>query len=489
MDKRTKRLSHGQTYGLAYMTGGLLLLLAMTLLWSRPPVTGIAEKQPQPETDEWKIGYIVGEGAPNGQLPNGQQLGELLAQRSDLLLVAGSASLAGSAGEPAPRSFFPVWGPVTVTGEDSATAEANAAARFPHIPEEQLPGYGRTAYFVDYGEARFWFLDAARLAQEPSVQLDWLKRSAAKAPRLHRIALLHEEPPQPEVWAGLAASGVDLVLIDARLYAPEAAVTGRPGAGYRLSAHSGWAEWTVSSGGGSAVPPPLLTVEGRGSRLTAAAPGTAGREADRLEVDAAALRQAAAGAEQAPVAIGAAWRYRAGGPAVRAVIPPGMDPAGERPLQERVQLPPEDWRSPAYDDAGWSAASAPFGRTRDTLRARLLQTQLPVQNASPAVYFRRSFVLEDDPSAWNDWVLQVAFEDGFVAYLNGNEIARDSMRDGWVDGRSLASPHENKGFESFSLKGHEDLFVRGRNVLAVEVHTSHPAAPEMWFDASLTARK
>lgn len=43
------------------------------------------------------------------------------------------------------------------------------AVRFTHIPEQQLTGYGRTAYFVDYGAARFWFLNAERLEAEPAI--------------------------------------------------------------------------------------------------------------------------------------------------------------------------------------------------------------------------------------------------------------------------------------------------------------------------------
>lgn len=476
MQQRRRQPGGWRNYGLPLSVGILFLILAAALFWSKPPVTGVAEQRRQEAG--WTVGYVAGSQADAAA----GTLVQRLAARPDLTLVAGPAELAGEGNRPAPRTFFPVWGQKEAAAADAASSYA---VKFPYIPEEQLPGYGRSAYFVDYGEARLWFLNGARLAQEPSAQLEWLAHTAASSSRLHRIVLLQQEPAQPEVWAGLAASGVDLVLIGGRAYAPEAAVTVQPEAGYRRSAHSGWAEWTVSSAAAS----PLLEIKGLGSRLTAEAPQTAGRTAGRLVLDAAGLRQAAAGQEQAPVAIGAVWRYRAGSPAVRAVIPPGADPTGERPLEERVQLPPEDWRSPAYSDADWTASRAPFGWTRDAGQERLLQTPLPQQAASPAYYFRQTFVLNEDPAGLKDLTLHVAAEDGFIAYLNGNEIARDSMRDGYVDYRTLASPHDYSGYEAFSLQGHETLLVQGRNVLTLEVHTSHPASPEMWFDASLSYRK
>ncbi|MDF2960197.1 MAG: hypothetical protein K0S39_1932 [Paenibacillus sp.] len=461
----------------------LLGCLTLSLFLSKPPLTGVMEQSSRVDSSpEWTFGYWTGQ-QPLQEPPGLQEQLEL---RPDIVFWAGAAGLAGRnpaqqsgmSGTPAPRTFFPVW------DGGAAVSEAGYGALFPHIPEEQLTGYGRTAYFVDYGEARFWFLNAAKLDEEPSAQLDWLKRTAAENPQLHRIVLLQKEPVQPGVWDRLADSGADLVLIGARLYAPEAAVTARPQAGYRSSARPGWAEWTLSSPAGG-----LLTVQGQGSRLEAALPlDPAGRTADRLGLDAAVLRQPAAVQEQAPVSIGAMWRYRAGGPDVRAVVPPGLDLTGESPTRSTAPLPREDWRSPDFSDAGWQWAPAPFGRSADSARKRGIRTTLAVEPRSPAYYFRKSFTLDEAEAdaGIKDWMLHVAFEDGYIAYLNGIEIARDSLREGLVDYRSLAVPHEGGLFETVSLDKHRSLLVKGVNILAVEVHTSHPDSPEMWFDLSLS---
>jgi hypothetical protein len=459
-------------YKLALLFAVFCSFLLLTLFLSNPPVVGVMERGSSKVTaPTWTFTYFSKVSAAD----NPNDLRKLLEQE---VFSAGPAGIQAAAGlQPAPRSFFPVW--------DGTMTEADFAQRFPHIPEDQLPGYGRTAYFVDYGEARFWFLNAARLAEEPAAQLDWLSRTAADNPPLHRIVLLQQEPAQPEVWDRLAASGTDLVLAGARAYAPETAVTARPQAGYRSSAHPGWAEWTLSSS-----PSGLLKVQGQGSRLEAALPlDGAGRAADRLVLDAAALRQPAAVQERAPLSIGAMWRYRAGGPDVRAEVPPGLDLSGETPDRGQPALTRDDWRSPGYDDAGWTWAPAPFGRSADSTRSRGIRTPLAAQPQSPVYYFRKTFVLDENPAEVKEWLLHAAYEDGFVAYLNGVEIARDSIQEGLVDSRSLALPHEGGLFDTIPVSNHRNVLVQGVNTLAVEVHTSHPDSPEMWFDLSLSYKK
>lgn len=475
-ERITDKINKKGGYLLTLLCLFLFVILLGTLLWSKPPVAGRFESTPSAESPVWTMAYLQDEGAAYVDTLN-----EQMRLHPDVLLFAGPAALAGkverSGAVPAPRAFFPVW--------DGSATEANMAVRFAHIPEEQLNGYGRTAYFVDYGEARFWFLNAERLETEPAIQLAWLKQTAEHNPRLHRVVLLNKEPMQPEVWSGLAASGAELVLIGAKAYAPEAAVTERPQAGYSsTSAHPGWAEWTMSSPAGG-----LLMVQGSGSRLEAAAAGSAGRAADRLALDAAGLRQSAAVQERASISIGAMWKYHAGGPDVRTVLPQGLDLTGEQPLVIQSPLPREDWRSADYSDAEWGWARAAFGRSRESLASRSIATTLPAQAQSPAYYFRKTFVVDEDPAVMKDWILRVAFEDGFIAYLNGIEIARDSIREGLVDYRSVAIPHQGGLFEDYPLTNQRNVIVKGLNTLAIEVHGSHPQTPEFWFDASLTYRK
>ncbi|MFN0225598.1 hypothetical protein ACKTOS_28330, partial [Paenibacillus sp. KR2-11] len=213
-------------------------LLAGTLLSSEPPVTGRAELQPQTgEERSWQAAYSPGTSVTGEQPPVSGELRQLQASLPpDLLFLAGPARLAG--GGTAPRTFFPI-----ADGSGGTPDSGKTGPAFPHIPEEQLPGYGRTAYFVDYGGARFWFLNAAKLAQEPQLQLAWLQRTAAENRQLHGIVLLAEEPAAPEAWQAFTAAGAELVLAGGRLWASAAAVQTPPPEGYRAApSRPGWAE-------------------------------------------------------------------------------------------------------------------------------------------------------------------------------------------------------------------------------------------------------
>ncbi|WP_426451854.1 hypothetical protein ACP26L_07050 [Paenibacillus sp. S-38] len=448
--------------------------LAGALLWSRPPVTGRAElAAASGEERSWQAVYSLadlGTSAPG-------ELERLVAQSPDVLFFAGPAGLARSGA--APRTFFPV-------GDGAGAAGQQPEVRFPHIPEEQLAGYGRTAYSVDYGQARFWFLNAAKLAEEPQVQLGWLQRTAAENPQPHRIVLLAEEPAAPQAWQGFTAAGVELVLAGGRLWAPAAAVQApQPEAWRSAPGPAGWAAWTPPPGEKQETGGYLL-LEGRGPRLSVSLPA-GGSLGAALGLDAAALGGPAP-LERAAVPVGAQWRYRPGGSDLPAVVPEGLDPAGEHPSAGRTPLPAADWRGAGFDAAGWAAGQAPLGRSRDAVRQRGIATALPA-GPSPAYYFRHAFQLDVPPKEGQEWTLRAAYEDGIIVYLNGVEVARDSIRDGLVDDRTLGVPHSGVIYESFPLEEYLELLIQGTNTLAVEVHGSHPDTPELWFDLSLTVRE
>lgn len=86
-------------------------------------------------------------------------------------------------------------------------------------------------------------------------------------------------------------------------------------------------------------------------------------------------------------------------------------------------------------------------------------------NAS--VYLRHSFTLSD-PGAQNQLTLRVSYNDGFVAYLNGTEVARRNAP-ALLDWQSAAiAAHAAKTVEDILLPSAETLLVAGPNLLAVQ---------------------
>ncbi|MBL7827949.1 MAG: lamin tail domain-containing protein [Saprospiraceae bacterium] len=128
--------------------------------------------------------------------------------------------------------------------------------------------------------------------------------------------------------------------------------------------------------------------------------------------------------------------------------------------------PPSDWKQPVFNPAGWSTGPGGFGYG-DGDDATI------VPNGTVAVYYRYSFDLSD-PSIVAGVILSMDYDDGFVAYLNGVEIARSGNIPGTPDHTTLASQErEVTGtFENYSLNTLQvqNLMNVGANTLAVEIH-------------------
>jgi hypothetical protein len=81
--------------------------------------------------------------------------------------------------------------------------------------------------------------------------------------------------------------------------------------------------------------------------------------------------------------------------------------------------PPADWMSLAFNDQDWLEGATGIGYGDDDDA-----TEVPA--ATMSIYLRKSFTLAD-ASIVKDAVLHVDYDDGFIAYLNGTEIARANI--------------------------------------------------------------
>ena len=133
----------------------------------------------------------------------------------------------------------------------------------------------------------------------------------------------------------------------------------------------------------------------------------------------------------------------------------------------------------SFDDSAWAEARAGLGYgDGDDV------TVLPdMKGRYLAFYARRGFRV-DDPSSLRALILRINYEDGFVAYLNGAEVARRGLGapGSPVQHDTAASHREAGAMESLDLSPEIPHLVPGDNVLAVEVH-SHAAS-----DANVTFR-
>lgn len=153
---------------------------------------------------------------------------------------------------------------------------------------------------------------------------------------------------------------------------------------------------------------------------------------------------------------GALWRYTAGLPGA-----------------------PEGWEDLDHDDTTWLQGQSGFGRGYPNLRTTI---------AEDVVYVRHVFNLsEPELLDARQLTLHIDYDDGFVAYLNGVEVARSKlgMRGVRPPADEDATEH-NQGVlqwdqepPKFRLDSALDLLVTGENLLAVEVHNEDQASSDL----------
>ncbi len=139
--------------------------------------------------------------------------------------------------------------------------------------------------------------------------------------------------------------------------------------------------------------------------------------------------------------------------------------------------PPSGWTDPGFDDSGWAEGPSGFGFGDGDDATKVV---------APTFYLRRSFDLPGSlPAEATALYLHVDCDDGFVAWLNGVEIARENLG---APGTPVAwsaradAEREARLFRGLEVTGHlvpdfRTLLRPGRNVLAVEVH-DHLRVPE-----------
>ena len=148
--------------------------------------------------------------------------------------------------------------------------------------------------------------------------------------------------------------------------------------------------------------------------------------------------------------------------------------------------PAEQWAGTSFDDSMWPEGKAGFGYGDKDDNTELKD----MRQRYTAVYIRRSFVLED-PEALEKLILLVRYDDAFIAYLNGEEIARRGVGEGRGAKASKLRGHEAGGtYTKIALDGADLLFVlkKGKNVLALEGHNGSLKSSDFTLDPYVLGR-
>ncbi|MEM7262593.1 MAG: lamin tail domain-containing protein, partial [Planctomycetota bacterium] len=125
---------------------------------------------------------------------------------------------------------------------------------------------------------------------------------------------------------------------------------------------------------------------------------------------------------------------------------------------------PAGWNDIGFNDAGWLRGRTGIGYSDGDDRTELND----MQNGywSFAARYEIEFTQEDIDNI-DDLLLELSYDDGFVFYVNGAEIARAGIS-GTPNHQTPATSHEAEGFEPFSIP--KSRLRVGENVFACEIH-------------------
>jgi hypothetical protein len=126
------------------------------------------------------------------------------------------------------------------------------------------------------------------------------------------------------------------------------------------------------------------------------------------------------------------------------------------------------WTELTFDDSDWLDGRTGVGYDYAGLIALDVGA---MRNTNKTVFVRIMFEV-DDAVAIDKLVLRMKYEDGFVAYLNGFEVARANAPGEseltWNSGATANRPDGDAvNFEDFDITNHKDFLVKDTNVLAV----------------------
>lgn len=134
-----------------------------------------------------------------------------------------------------------------------------------------------------------------------------------------------------------------------------------------------------------------------------------------------------------------------------------------------------DWFKPGFDDSKWIAGKNGAGFETESGFEKFIQKSFDfreqMHGKATSVYLRFPFELKDLQSLKDsNLALRMRADDGFIAYINGKEIARFNAPDepAW-DSAATGSRGDpaNMAFSDYDLTKHFDVLQEGENLLAI----------------------
>lgn len=140
------------------------------------------------------------------------------------------------------------------------------------------------------------------------------------------------------------------------------------------------------------------------------------------------------------------------------------------------------WQEGSFDDSDWKSARGEFGYGDNDERTDVDEDGTDGQRIR-TFYFRQQFEIADI-AGLDELLLELKFDDGMGAYLNGQEIASENLSSS-AGYRDFANGTINNEGDYREFVFDPAMLQLGNNVLAIEVHQASDTSSDVSMDARL----
>jgi hypothetical protein len=162
---------------------------------------------------------------------------------------------------------------------------------------------------------------------------------------------------------------------------------------------------------------------------------------------------------------------------------------------KRVLVPTSDidqsWKNQPYDDTRWTSGTGGVGYEKSSGFEPFFGINVGAQmyNVNTSCYVRIPFSLTTgDLQNVAGLTLKVRYDDGFIAYLNGVEVARDMFvgTPQWNSAANDSHPDaEAVTLTDFDIAVHAGLLRQGANLLAIHALNTSPTSSDFLISVKL----
>jgi hypothetical protein len=137
--------------------------------------------------------------------------------------------------------------------------------------------------------------------------------------------------------------------------------------------------------------------------------------------------------------------------------------------------PVSNWRISTFSDTNWLSGKSGFGYGDDD--------DATIVNVPRSIFLRKKFTITDLASI-RKLVLHMDYDDGFIAYLNGVEIARAQMTGVLPRFDVVAAGHDALIYqglspEKFEISNPASVLKTGENILSIQVHNAGTTSSDL----------